>query len=208
MFRLEDQKKSLLRTPGVIGVDEAGRGPLAGPVVAAAVVLPDGFDLRGLDDSKKLKAEVRRDLYARIRAEAACAWHVVDAPDIDQINILQATFAAMRGAIEKLGPQAREALIDGDRVPPGLAVKAAPVVKGDATYASIAAASIVAKEVRDELMLQYAVQYPRYGFHRHMGYGTPEHLAALQMHGPCPIHRRTFARVRELIEQPCLTLEV
>ncbi len=207
MLRIHDRSPHLLASPGIVGVDEAGRGPLAGPVVAAAVLLPERFDLRGLNDSKKLSAEQRAAQFHRLKADAWIAWAAVDAGEIDRLNILQATFEAMRRAIAELGGRATEVIIDGDRTPPGLTMPAHPIVKGDAKYATIAAASIVAKHVRDELMIQYSVQYPRYGFHKHYGYPTPEHLSALQLHGPCAIHRRSFARVRELVEQPCLTLE-
>lgn len=207
MLRLEDRRPCLIATPGVAGVDEAGRGPLAGPVVAAAVILPDHFDLRGIQDSKMLRPEVRREQSARIQAHALCAYAVVESDEIDRLNILQATMLAMRLALEKLGSQALEALIDGDRTPAGLPCPAVPVVKGDATYAAIAAASIVAKDVRDLIMVDYALRYPRYGFNRHMGYSTPEHLEALRLYGPCPIHRRSFSPVREQLAQPCLMLE-
>lgn len=194
-------------TPGIAGVDEAGRGPLAGPVVAAAVILPDRFDIRGINDSKKLTADQRRVQFERISESAHVSYSIVGPEEIDELNILEATMLAMKRALEHLGDHAREAFIDGDRVPRDLNVRALPVVKGDATYAAVAAASIIAKTVRDDLMIRYAAQYPKYGFHKHFGYPTPEHLEALRQFGPCPIHRRTFARVRELHEQPCLAID-
>jgi ribonuclease HII len=188
----------------VAGVDEAGRGPLAGPVVAAAVALPmewmrDGLPrrLRGLNDSKQLTAEQRERYFAELTTCAVVRFGVglADVQVIDSINILQATHRAMNQALDQLQPPPEHALVDGLRVA-SLRFPQTPLVEGDARSYSIAAASVVAKVTRDRLMLQYHEQYPVYGFAAHKGYGTPEHLAALAAHGPCPIHRRTFSPVR------------
>jgi len=185
----------LLHVSGAVGLDEAGRGPLAGPVAAAAVILPEGFELSGVDDSKKLTPAQREAAADRIRSE--CRWAVVfvDVEVIDRINILWASMLAMEQALAQLGGEPTNVFVDGDRVPRGLVGRAEAVVGGDAKYACIAAASILAKVDRDALMREYAAEYPGYGFERHFGYGTPEHLAALREHGPCPIHRRSFAPV-------------
>lgn len=182
------------------GVDEAGRGPLAGPVVAAAVILDPALPIAGLADSKKLSAVKRERLAVEIRARAL-AWCVAEASvaEIDALNILQATLLAMQRAVEGLTIVPREALIDGNRCPK-LAVPARAIVGGDATVAEISAASILAKTVRDAGMLELHARYPRYGFDRHKGYGTAEHLAALAAHGPTPEHRKSFAPVREQLE--------
>ncbi len=178
----------------ICGIDEAGRGPLAGPVCAAACVLPAGLELEGLNDSKKLSEKRREALYDQITAQAL-AWAVclVDEKTIDEINILQATFRAMRGAVSKLSLTPNLCLVDGN-LDPGLGLPTKTVVKGDATCASIAAASILAKVTRDRLMLRYDAQYPGYGFAAHKGYGTKAHYAALAALGPCPIHRRSFLK--------------
>ena len=180
----------------VCGVDEAGRGPLAGPVCAAACVLPRGLELEGLNDSKKLSEKKREQLYAQITGQAL-AWSVclVDEKTIDRVNILQATFLAMRGAVEGLSLRPELCLVDGNQEP-GLGVKTVTVIHGDARCASIAAASILAKVTRDRLMLELAEQYPQYGFEKHKGYGTKAHYEALDRCGPCPIHRRTFLKKR------------
>ena len=180
----------------VCGVDEAGRGPLAGPVCAAACILPFGLELPGLNDSKKLSEKQRERLYEEITAQAL-AWSVflVDERTVDEINILQATFRAMRGAVAGLQVRPELCLVDGNQ-DPGLLLPTLTVVHGDAQCASIAAASILAKVTRDRLMLQYAAQYPQYGFEKHKGYGTKAHYAALDTYGPCPIHRRTFLKKR------------
>ena len=176
----------------VCGIDEAGRGPLAAPVYAAAVILPQHFDLPDLDDSKKLSAKKREKLYDSI-CEQAIAWSVACASEaeIDEINILQATFLAMRRACEGLSVPAAYALIDGNRMPP-LSIPGETIVKGDSLSASIAAASILAKVSRDRYMVEQDALYPQYGFARNKGYGTREHIAALREYGPCPIHRRSF----------------
>lgn len=189
--------ETALRAEGfsiICGIDEAGRGPLAGPVCAAACVLPAGLELEGLNDSKKLSEKRREALYDQITAQAL-AWAVclVDEKTIDEINILQATFRAMRGAVSKLSLTPNLCLVDGN-LDPGLGLPTKTVVKGDATCASIAAASILAKVTRDRLMLRYDAQYPGYGFAAHKGYGTKAHYAALAALGPCPIHRRSFLK--------------
>ena len=178
----------------VCGVDEAGRGPLAGPVCAAAVILPPELVIPGLNDSKKLTDKKRRELYDVITAEAV-SYGIAFASEkeIDEINILQATFLAMARAMEKLTPQPEIALIDGNRAKDfGLPVRT--IVKGDSLSASIAAASILAKVTRDRLMEQYDEAYPQYGFAIHKGYGTKRHYEALREFGPSPIHRMTFLK--------------
>ena len=178
----------------VCGVDEAGRGPLAGPVCAAAVILPKDLEIPGLTDSKKLTDKKRRELFPVIQ-ENAIAYGIGYASheEIDQINILQATFLAMQRAIDQLEGKADFALIDGNREK-DFGVPARTVVKGDSLSASIAAASILAKVSRDNLMLEMAERYPEYGFDVHKGYGTKAHYEALSTHGPCPIHRMTFLK--------------
>lgn len=178
----------------VCGVDEAGRGPLAGPVCAAAVILPPELVIPGLNDSKKLTDKKRRELYDVITAEAVSyGIAFADEKEIDEINILQATFLAMARAMEKLSPQPELALIDGNRAKDfGLPVRT--IVKGDSLSASIAAASILAKVTRDRLMEQYDAVYPQYGFAVHKGYGTKRHYEALREFGPSPIHRMTFLK--------------
>jgi ribonuclease HII len=183
----------------ICGVDEAGRGPLAGPVVAAAVILDPARPIAGLADSKKLSAARREKLAVEIRAHAL-AWCVAEASvaEIDTLNILQATLLAMQRAVAGLILVPAEVLIDGNRCPP-LDVPARPIIGGDATVAEISAASILAKTVRDAGMLELHARYPQYGFDRHKGYGTAVHLAALRVHGPSVEHRRSFAPVREAV---------
>lgn len=178
----------------VCGIDEAGRGPLAGPVCAAAVLLPKGLIIPGLNDSKKLTDKRRRELYDVIISEAeAYGIAFASEQEIDEINILQATFRAMERAVQAMGVQPDLALVDGNRAPAlGLPVKT--VVKGDSLSANIAAASILAKVTRDRLMEELDETYPQYGFAIHKGYGTKRHYEALTAYGPCPIHRRTFLR--------------
>lgn len=178
----------------VCGVDEAGRGPIAGPVCAAAVILPGGIVIDGLNDSKKISERKREKLFEMI-TENALAWSVafVDEREIDRINILQATYLAMRRAVEGLTSPADFVYVDGNRSE-GLSLPHECVVSGDAKLPSVAAASIVAKVTRDRLMRQFAEQYPGYGFEKHKGYETKAHDAALLEHGPCPIHRRTFLK--------------
>ena len=178
----------------ICGVDEAGRGPLAGPVCAAAVILPPNVSIPGLNDSKKLTDKKRRELMPVIK-ETALAYGIAfaDEKEIDEINILQATYAAMHRAISQLSLKPDLALVDGNRAGDfGLTVKT--VVKGDSLSASIAAASILAKVTRDDLMLELSETYPQYGFEIHKGYGTKAHYAALTEHGPSPIHRMTFLK--------------
>jgi ribonuclease HII len=186
------------------GVDEAGRGPLAGAVFAAAVVLDPGRRINGLADSKLLKEEVRRKLSERIR-ERAVAWAIASATveEIDSINILQASLLAMRRAVDALGMEPEEVCVDGLHVPRGLSCKCRAIVRGDQLVAAISAASILAKVARDAEMMRMDERYPAYGFANHKGYCTPEHLAALRVHGPCEIHRRTFEPVQVLL-QPVL----
>ncbi|MDQ6619262.1 MAG: ribonuclease HII [Pseudomonadota bacterium] len=179
----------------VVGVDEAGRGPLAGPVVAAAVILNPDRKIRGLRDSKMLPQAARERLADLIRKHAL-AWSigVAEVDEIDRLNILQATMLAMRRAVEALGMVPGEALVDGDRSP-DLACPTYPIVKGDRDIAVISAASIMAKTARDAMLVTLHVQFPNYGFADNKGYGTPDHMAALNRHGPCPAHRRSFAPV-------------
>lgn len=178
----------------ICGIDEAGRGPLAGPVVAAAVILPADCVIEGLNDSKKLTEKKREALFEMIQAQAvACAVAAVDHQTIDTINILQATFQAMREAVAALPEAADFALIDGNRAP-GLLIPERCIVGGDACCPSIAAASILAKVTRDRYMKQMAEAYPAYGFEKHKGYGTKAHNEAILAHGPSPIHRMTFLK--------------
>ncbi|MFR8003699.1 MAG: ribonuclease HII [Hydrogeniiclostridium sp.] len=176
----------------VCGIDEAGRGPLAGPVFAAAVILPAEVEIPGLNDSKKLTAKKREALFPLIQ-EKAVSWSVAFATEseIDEINILQATYLAMRRACEGLSVPADYALVDGNRMPP-LSMPGETIVKGDGLSASIAAASVLAKVSRDRLMLELDSLYPEYQFAKHKGYGTALHVDLLRKYGPCPIHRRSF----------------
>lgn len=190
MWEIEDSLGMHL----ICGVDEAGRGPLAGPVCAAAVILPEHLQIPGLNDSKKLTDKKRRELFPIIQ-EQAVAWGIglASETEIDEINILQATFLAMRRALEQLNARPEIALIDGNRETDfGLPVKT--VVKGDSLSANIAAASVLAKVTRDNIMTEMANQYPEYGFEIHKGYGTKAHYEALRTYGPCPIHRKTFLK--------------
>ena len=180
----------------VAGVDEAGRGPLAGPVVAAAVIFSGGTAPPGIDDSKKLRSAAREALFAAIMASAEVGIGQASVAEIDRLNILQATFLAMRRALAALSPPPGHALIDGNRLPPGLPCPATTIVRGDSHSLSIAAASIIAKVTRDRLMLDLAAAHPGYGWERNMGYGTPVHLAGLARLGPTPHHRLSFAPVR------------
>jgi ribonuclease HII len=184
----------------IAGVDEAGRGPLAGPVVAAAVVLDPRRPIEGLRDSKQLTAMQRRELAIRIRADAL-AYAVAEASvaEIDRLNILQASLLAMRRAIEALQPVVDLALVDGNRVPT-IGIDSRAIVGGDATEPAISAASILAKTHRDMLMRALHKRYPGYGFARHFGYPTPQHLERLNALGPCAVHRRSFAPVRAMLQ--------
>ena len=186
------------RLPRVAGIDEAGRGPLAGPVAVAAVVFAPGrTPVNGLNDSKQLDAARREALYARI-VERALAWHVVliEVDEIDRINILQATFTGMRRALDAVAHVADVARVDGNVVPRGLCRPGEAWIGGDARDRTIMAASILAKVTRDAHMRALHEAFPHYGFNAHKGYATPQHLAALHAHGPCPHHRRSFAPVR------------
>lgn len=184
------QRKGFSR---ICGVDEAGRGPLAGPVCAAAVILPVDCRIEGLDDSKKLSEKRRESLFQQIK-EAAVAYGIAfaDVEEIERYNILEATFLAMNRAVAQLSPAADFALIDGNRSPKGLPVPCQTVIKGDALSCSIAAASVLAKVTRDRYMLEMDEKYPAYGFAGHKGYGTKAHRDAIQAYGPCPIHRLSF----------------
>lgn len=186
--------------PGLIaGVDEAGRGPLAGPVVAAAVILDELQPIKGLNDSKKLTARQRETLFDEIRAKAlCCSVAQASVEEIDRLNILQATLLAMKRAVEGLRLKPAKVLVDGNRLPV-LDVLAEAIVKGDATVPAISAASILAKVTRDRWCAELDAQHPEYGFASHKGYGTAEHLAALQAHGACPQHRKTFAPVTAVL---------
>jgi ribonuclease HII len=180
----------------VAGVDEAGRGPLAGPVVAAAVVLEPGGRWEGMDDSKRLSAELREALYARVLAEArAFAWAVMGPRAIDRLNIRRASLEAMRRAVVRLRVVPSLLLVDGDACVPGISLPQRTVVDGDARLLSIAAASVLAKVVRDHIMERLDRVWPGYGFARHKGYATPEHLEAIGRLGPCALHRYSFAPV-------------
>jgi ribonuclease HII len=186
--------------PGLIaGVDEAGRGPLAGPVVAAAVILDEMHPIAGLNDSKKLTALRRERLYDEIRAKAlCCSVAQASVEEIDRLDILQATLLAMRRAVEGLRLKPAKVLVDGNRLPV-LGVLAEAIVGGDALVPAISAASILAKVTRDRWCAELDQQYPQYGFASHKGYGTAVHLAALRVHGACPEHRKTFAPVTQVL---------
>ena len=183
----------------VAGIDEAGRGPLAGPVVAAAVILPIGYRSGNLNDSKKISPKVRESLYEQLtNPSSGVVWSfsVIGPEIIDEINILNATFKAMSESALGLEKEPSFAIIDGNPVK-GFPYPYQSIVKGDSRCLSIAAASIIAKVERDRLMMKYSEVYPRYGFERHKGYGTKVHLNALETYGPCPIHRQSFAPVRQ-----------
>lgn len=184
----------------VAGVDEAGRGPLAGPVAVAAVILDARRRIRGLNDSKQLSAAKREALFPLIQ-ERALAWHIVfvEPDEIDRLNILQATLEGMRRAVAALQPLPDLVRIDGNRAPKGLNCMAETLVGGDAIEPAIMAASILAKVARDRLMVRLHAAFPQYGFDVHKGYPTPAHLSALAQHGPCAHHRRSFAPVREAL---------
>lgn len=192
-------RECALRARGIFlvaGVDEAGRGPLAGPVVAAAVILPTDFPAQEIDDSKKLTARKRERIYERLTAHAEVMWCAAEASaeEVDRLNILRATHLAMARALAGLPEAPQHALIDGLPVR-GLPMPHDAVVGGDGLSLSIAAASVIAKVTRDRIMEELDARFPEYGFVRHKGYGVKEHLAALRNHGPCPIHRRSFAPV-------------
>lgn len=207
MVMLSETREPLVCAPPlIIGVDEAGRGPLAGPVVAAAVVLGEAVP-EGLDDSKKLSAKRRGELDERIRDTCNWGLGVVESEEIDRLNILVATMHAMTRAVaqlvERLGREPDEILIDGNLTPAGRCdqwrwQQARAIIGGDASEAAISAASIVAKEWRDRMMCAAAVDHPHYGWERNKGYGTAEHMEALRIHGPTPLHRQSFAPVAQL----------
>lgn len=192
----------MLVLPSHAGVDEAGRGCLVGSVFAAAVILPQNYDLQGLTDSKKLPEKKRDALAIQIKQQAV-AWHIASAnPDeIAQLNILHATMLAMKRAIDGLSTLPEKVWIDGNRIPPNLSVAAEAVVKGDSKMAAISASSILAKTARDAEMYALHERYPQYGFAKHKGYGTAAHLAALQQFGALPEHRADFAPVKMLLAQ-------
>jgi ribonuclease HII len=190
-----DQEYRISYGQNVVGVDEAGRGCLAGPVVAAAVILPPDFRNASLNDSKQMTPAVREQVYEQIIERAvAIGVGIISSVDIDRLNILQATYEAMRLAIGKLGVEP-DVLINDAVTIPEIEFPQVPVIHGDALSYSIAAASVVAKVSRDRMMKDLSKQYPEYGFDRHVGYGTADHIEALRKHGPCPIHRLTFAKV-------------
>ena len=199
-FLPADRFSLYLDRPGLVaGVDEAGRGPLAGPVVAAAVILDDRAPIKGLKDSKVLTSRARERLFDEIRAKAlCCSIALASVEEIDALNILQATLLAMRRAVEGLRLRPHKVLVDGNRLPV-LAMAAEAIVKGDAKVRAISAASILAKVHRDRLCLELHAQHPEYGFDGHKGYPTPLHLAALLKHGACAQHRRSFAPVRAVL---------
>ncbi len=179
----------------ICGVDEAGRGPLAGPVCAAAVILPEGAVIAGLDDSKKLTEKKREKLYDIIKTTAVAysvAYGTLE--EIETVNILEATYLAMNRAIEGLNIKPDFALIDGNRVPRGIKIPCETIVKGDSKSMSVAAASVLAKVTRDRLMLEYDKKYPEYNFKKHKGYGTKEHTELIKQYGPCEIHRLSFLK--------------
>ena len=190
--QMRDYERKYSSYSAICGIDEAGRGPFAGPVVAGAVILPPDCEILYLNDSKKLSEKRRGELFLEIQKKAV-AWSVgvMEPQDMDRMNILQATYEAMRRAIAGLETEPDLLLNDAVTIP-GLQVLQVNIIKGDAKSVSIAAASIVAKVTRDHLMKEYDSKYPEYGFAKHKGYGTGEHIAALLKHGPCPIHRKTF----------------
>jgi ribonuclease HII len=190
----------LERHPGAAGTDEAGRGPLAGPVVAAAVILPDKFRLKGIGDSKQLTAKEREEAEVRIKNEAIWAVEAAWTEEVDRLNILHASLAAMTRAVARLSVRPILVLVDGNMLPKDLNCEARAVIKGDAKIACIAAASILAKVERDRIMCEMANTYPGYGFERHFGYATPDHRAALSKLGPCAIHRRSFITVQQAMQ--------
>ncbi|WP_211327717.1 ribonuclease HII [Solilutibacter pythonis] len=202
LTKADDLFANAARSGLVAGVDEAGRGPLAGPVAVAAVILDPMRPIAGLDDSKKL-TEARREALAPLIRERALAWRVefVEAAEIDALNILQATLTGMARALAGLSPAPGFARIDGNRLPAELCCPAEALIGGDAIDPAIMAASILAKTARDARLRALDLEFPHYGFARHKGYPSPAHLAALHAHGPCPAHRRNFAPVRRALEK-------
>ena len=191
-YKLQEYERKYADKQYICGIDEVGRGPLAGPVVAGAVILPKDCDIFYINDSKKLSEKKREELAAIIMEKAICAQTALVSPEkIDEINILQATYLAMKGAIEKLTPQPDLLLNDAVTIP-GVDIMQVPIIKGDAKSISIGAASIVAKVTRDAMMVEYDKIYPEYDFASNKGYGSAKHIAALRKYGPCPIHRKSF----------------
>lgn len=207
-FLKAEQTRLVWDAPGLLaGVDEAGRGPLAGPVVAAAVILDERMPIKGLADSKQLTPLRRERLYDEIRAKAlCCSVAQASVEEIDQLNILQATMLAMRRAVVGLRLKPAKVLVDGNRLP-SLDVLAEAIVSGDALVPSISAASILAKVTRDRLLCELHLQHPEYGFDRHKGYGTAEHMQALRVHGALAVHRRSFAPVARAMFLPVAGLD-
>jgi ribonuclease HII len=206
-LRFDDRLRRWIGTELLAGVDEVGRGCLAGPVVVAAVILAPGRELPGVRDSKQLSPAARERAYALIRTEAkAMAALAVHQREVDRLNVLGASLAGMARVVQRLERRAQltigHVLVDGHQLPPDLSRRATAVVKGDCRSQSIAAASIVAKVLRDRLMRSWAKRFPGYGFERHVGYPTPEHRAALAKHGPCALHRTSFAPVAALLDAP------
>lgn len=198
LYKFDDtlRKKGFI---SIAGVDEAGRGSLAGPVVAASVILPDNLILKGIDDSKKLSEKIRRNLFWEILINAkSIGLGIAEVGEIDKRDIKQATLLAMQRAISNLSYKPDIVLIDALHIPT-LEIKQMPIIDGDSKSASIAAASIIAKVVRDGIMIKYHSYYPQYGFDKHKGYGTKLHLEKIQKFGPCPIHRLSFKGVRDLV---------
>jgi ribonuclease HII len=184
----------------IAGIDEVGRGPLAGPVCAAAVILPKGIVIEGLNDSKKLTPKKRQELFKIIKQKAlAFSFAFIDNEIIDKVNILQATFLAMTKAINSLKIQPDLCLIDGNHKIPHVALKQEAIIKGDSKSAAIAAASIIAKVIRDAKMVEFSIRFKEYGFDKHKGYGVKQHIQALQQFGICEIHRKTFAPVKQVL---------
>jgi ribonuclease HII len=198
MFRYERQLKAQ-GSARIAGIDEAGRGPLAGPVVAAVCILPEGFLLPGLNDSKQVVEIEREKLYESITTLKDCDWAVglASAAEIDQINILKASFLAMYRALQQLKQKPDVILVDG-HLAPSFGITTVPLVKGDSKSASIAAASILAKVTRDRMMKELDLSFPQYGFGLHKGYATPEHLKAVHCFGPCSIHRKSFEPIKSM----------
>lgn len=186
----------------VAGIDEAGRGPLAGPVIAAAVILPKDTEIPYLNDSKKLTEKRRNELFDIIKEKAVSyCISTVDNIKIDEVNILRATFIAMKQAVSGLKINPELCLVDGNHIIPNLNLKQEAIISGDAQSAAIAAASILAKVTRDKIMLEYAAKFPEYGFEKHKGYGTKMHMEALKKYGACPIHRQSFTPVRLCLQE-------
>lgn len=214
LFRLQSMSlcEKRLRVEGFVriaGIDEAGRGPLAGPVVAAACILPEGTLFANLNDSKQLTPEERDILFAEITACSNLIYGIgiIDRKTIDRVNILQATFLAMRKAVEALPIRPDYLLIDGNQIP-HFEIPTEPIVQGDGLSISIAAASIIAKVTRDRIMIELDLKYPKYGFRQHKGYATEQHLEAIRAHGPCAIHRKSFDPVKSMLNPPPVQIDL